>query len=186
MRAASHPAPPMDDPDWLPRIDRAAPRGPEELMALALEVALASARHGGGPFGALVADADGRVLAVGWNAVLALRDSTAHAEIVALRRAQQERGSHHLAGCTLYTSCAPCIQCYGAIYWSGLARVCSAARKEDAEAIGFDEGPPMDGLWAHARAAKGIEHVRDFLRGERALLPLRTYAERGGVNYSRE
>ena len=174
----------MDAPDWLPAFDRRAPLAPEALMALALDIALASARHGGGPFGAVVADAEGRVVEVGWNRVLAAHDSTAHAEVVALRRAQQRLATHHLAGCALYTSCAPCIQCYGAIYWSGLSRVYSAARKEDAERIGFDEGPPMDGLWAHAREAKGIDHVADFLRDERALRPLREYAESGGVNYS--
>lgn len=154
-------------------------------MALAVDVAIASARNGGGPFGAVVADREGRPIALGWNAVLASVDSTAHAEVVALRRAERAIGSHFLEGCALYTSCAPCIQCFGAIYWSGIARVASAARKEDAEAIGFDEGPPMRELWAHARAAKGIEHVADFQRDERALLPMRIYAESGGANYSR-
>lgn len=175
----------MDLPAWLPPIDRERPRAPDELMRLAQDVALASARNGGGPFGALVADPQGRVLGVGWNAVLATRDSTAHAEVVALRAAQQGLATHHLSGCALYTSCAPCIQCYGAVYWSGIAKVYSSARKEDAEAIGFDEGPPMAGLWAHAREAKGIEHVEGFLRDEGALLPLRVYAESGGANYSR-
>lgn len=175
----------MADPAWLPALETDARRSPEQLMTLALDVALVSARNGGGPFGAVVADAQGRAVALGWNAVLSSVDSTAHAEIVAMRRAQRAIGSHHLGGCSLYTSCAPCIQCFGAIYWSGLAKVYSAARKEDAEAIGFDEGPPTEGLWAHAQAAKGIEHAADFLRDDRALLPLRVYAESGGVNYSR-
>lgn len=175
----------MPDPPWLPPFDAARPLSPEASMSLALDVALASAQNGGGPFGAVVADPRGRPVAVGWNAVLASVDSTAHAEIVAMRRAQQALGTHFLADCSLYTSCAPCIQCFGAIYWSGLARVFSAARKEDAEAIGFDEGPPMADLWTHARAAKRIEHKTDFLRDERALLPMRVYAERGGANYSR-
>lgn len=154
-------------------------------MTLALEIALASARNGGGPFGAVLADPEGTPLEVGWNAVLAARDSTAHAEIVAMRAAQKRLATHRLDGCTLYASCAPCIQCFGAIYWSGIAKIYSAARKEDAESIGFDEGPPMAELWSHARRAKGIEHVTEFLRDERALLPLRVYAESGGVNYSR-
>lgn len=174
----------MDDPRWLPRLDP-TPLAPDELMRLAQEVALASAENGGGPFGAVVADARGVPLALGWNDVLRARDSTAHAEIVAMRRAEAALGTHRLEGCTLYTSCAPCIQCFGAIYWSGLAQVFSSARKEDAESIGFDEGPPLEGLWAHARASKGLEHVRDHLRDERALLPLRRYRERGGVDYGR-
>lgn len=155
-------------------------------MRLAIDIALASARGGGGPFGAVVADAAGRVIEVGWNDVLASHDSTAHAEIVALRRAQAKLATHRLDGCVVYSSCAPCIQCHGALFWSGVAGVYASARKEDAEAIGFEEGPRMDDLWAHAWATKGIEYTPDFLRDERALEPLRVYAARGGVNYSRE
>ena len=176
----------MPEPRWLPRIDQATPLDADALMSLALDVALASARHGGGPFGAVVADAEGRVLGIGWNRVISTHDSTAHAEVVALRRAQQKRGSHRLERCQLFTSCAPCIQCFGAVYWSGVDAVYAAARKEDAEAIGFDEGPPMDELWRHAASAKGIRYVADFRRDERALAPLQAYAAAGGVNYSVE
>lgn len=153
-------------------------------MGLAIDIAIASAKNGGGPFGAVVADARGRLVGVGWNAVIATNDSTAHAEIVAMRRAQTRLGAHRLEGHALYTSCAPCVQCYGAIYWSGITKVYAAARKADAETIGFDEGPPLDALWTHARAARGIEYIPDFQRDERALLPLRIYREAGGVDYS--
>lgn len=173
----------MTDPEWLPRTQRRA-MPPEALMALAVDVALASARNGGGPFGAVIADANGQPVALGWNQVLATHDSTAHAEIVAMRRAEQQLATHRLEGLALFTSCAPCIQCFGAIYWSGIARVYAAARKADAETIGFDEGPPMEALWEHARAARGIAYVPDFQRDERALAPLRVYRERGGVDYS--
>lgn len=152
-------------------------------MALALDVALASAEHGGGPFGAVVADRAGRVVDVGWNQVLLEKDSTAHAEVVALRRAQRHLATHALHGHVLHASCAPCIQCYGALYWSGVSTVYAAARREDAEALGFDEGPPMEGLWAHARHAKGIAYVPDFQRDERALAPLLAYRRSGGVTY---
>lgn len=154
-------------------------------MDLALRIALESARHGGGPFGAVVADAQGRVVEVGWNQVVASHDSTAHAEVVAIRRAQAKLGTHRLDGHALYTSCAPCIQCFGAIYWSGLARVVASARKEDAEAIGFEEGPMDGALWARALSEKGIAYEPDVRRDEAALEPFRVYARRGGTNYSR-
>ena len=173
----------MQDPEWLPAFDRASTRGPEAHMALAIDIALASAARGGGPFGAVVADAAGHVIDVGWNEVVASHDSTAHAEVVALRRAQRRLATHTLAGCAMYASCAPCIQCYGALYWSGISKVYAAARKADAEAIGFDEGPPMEGLWAHAARAKGIGYVADFGRDERALAPLRAFREAGGARY---
>ena len=172
----------MTDPSWLPPLDA---QGPAAFMSLAIEIALQSARHGGGPFGAVVADAQGRLVEVGWNQVVASRDSTAHAEIVAIRRAEAKLGTHRLDGCTLYTSCAPCIQCFGAIYWSGLARVVASARQEDAEAIGFEEGPMNDALWSRALAEKGILYEGDVLRDEQALAPFRAYAQAGGRNYSR-
>lgn len=153
-------------------------------MALAIDIALASARNGGGPFGAVIADGQGRVVEVGWNQVVASHDSTAHAEIVAMRRAQTRKASHLLPGHALYTSCAPCIQCYGAIYWSGVTRVYAAASKADAEALGFDEGPAMDALWKHATQARGITFVPDFQRDAHALLPFKTYREVGGIDYS--
>lgn len=158
---------------------------PADLIRRAVDLALRSVEQGGGPFGALVARPDGRVVAEGWNRVVELHDSTAHAEVVALRAAQQALGTHRLDGLVLYSSCAPCIQCYGAIYWSGLSHVYACATKEDAEAIGFEEGPPMEALWAHAREAKGIEYVPRYGRDEAALAPLRAYARRGGRNYSR-
>lgn len=158
---------------------------PQDLMRRAVALALESARTGGGPFGALVARPDGRVVAEGANRVIAAKDSTAHAEIVALRAAQQALGTHRLDGMVLYTSCAPCIQCYGAIYWSGVTHVFACATKEDAESLGFEEGPPMDDLWEHAQKAKGIEYVPRFGRDEAALAPFKEYARRGGENYSR-
>lgn len=154
-------------------------------MRRAVDLAMESVLAGGGPFGAIVATQAGEIVADGVNRVLAEHDSTAHAEIVAMRAAQAKLGTHRLDGLVLYTSCAPCIQCFGAIYWSGLARVYASATKEDAEGIGFEEGPPMDALWTHARSAKGIEYVPRFNRDERAVAPLREYAKRGGTNYSR-
>lgn len=153
-------------------------------MALALDIALASARNGGGPFGAVVCDPEGRVVDVGWNQVVATNDSTAHAEIVAMRRAQSRIGAHLLTGHSLYTSCAPCIQCFGAIYWSGLGTVYAAARKADAEALGFDEGPPMQELWHEAKRARGVTLVSDFQRDARAQAPFAAYRAAGGIDYS--
>ena len=69
----------------------------------------------GGPFGAIVARDDGLV-ARGWNTVTSTHDPTAHAEIVAIRRACTVLGTFRLAGCTLYSSCEPCPMCLAAAY----------------------------------------------------------------------
>ena len=112
---------------------------PDELMGRAVDEALRSAvAPGGGPFGALVAR-DGEVIATGRNAVVARRDPTAHAEIVAIRAACTALESFQLAGCDLYASCEPCPMCLGAIYWARPRAVYYAATRADAAAAGFDD-----------------------------------------------
>jgi guanine deaminase len=94
--------------------------------------------HGGhgGPFGALVARGD-VVIAEGWNRVTSTNDPTAHAEIVALRRAAEKLGHFHLEGCVLYASCEPCPMCLGAAYWAKVDAVFFAATRHDAAQAGF-------------------------------------------------
>ena len=94
--------------------------------------------HNGGPFGAVVVK-DGKVIAEGWNQVTASCDPTAHAEVVAIRKACQVLGDFSLVGCQLYSSCEPCPMCLAASYWARLDAVYFAASREDAAAIGFDD-----------------------------------------------
>jgi len=108
------------------------------LMQQAIELAADNVRRGGGPFGALVVR-DGIVIASGTNQVTRCNDSTAHAEIVAIREACRVLGDFQLSGCELYTSCEPCPMCLGAIYWARPERVFFAATHEDAAAAGFDD-----------------------------------------------
>jgi tRNA(Arg) A34 adenosine deaminase TadA len=175
-------------PSWLEGVVALDQRFVSEaaVMDAAVGVALANARRGHGPFGAVVVDRDLRAVEVGWNNVVESRDSTAHAEVHALRRAEARLGTHQLRGrgLSLFASCAPCIQCYGAIYWSGVGRVLWAAGKEDAEAIGFLEGPVSADLWAVAARERGIESAPGFHLTPAAREPFRAYRERGGVNYS--
>jgi len=91
----------------------------------------------GGPFGALIVDENGQILAVASNSVLRDHDPTAHAEINAIRQAGIAKGTHDLSGCVLYTTCYPCPMCMGAILWSNIRKVVYGCRKEDAGAIGF-------------------------------------------------
>ena len=92
----------------------------------------------GGPFGAVIVR-DGTVIAEGWNEVTSTHDPTAHAEVVAIRRATAALGSFSLDGATIYASCEPCPMCFGAIYWAHLQRLVYAATAADAKAAGFDD-----------------------------------------------
>ena len=108
-------------------------------MQEAVEMAIENVRAGrGGPFAALVVR-DGEVVARGTNLVTSSQDPTAHAEVVAIRRACRSLNTFQLDGCDLYTSCEPCPMCLGAIYWARLDRVFYAGTREDAAAAGFDD-----------------------------------------------
>jgi tRNA(Arg) A34 adenosine deaminase TadA len=108
-------------------------------MREAIRLALRSVRKGqGGPFGAVIVQR-GRVIARGMNSVTSGNDPTAHAEIVAIRRASRRLGAFRLADCELYTSCEPCPMCLAAIYWARIPVVYYANTKKDAAAIGFDD-----------------------------------------------
>lgn len=113
-----------------------------DIVLLSAAVAL-SRRHmesgAGGPFGAVIADASGRIVAEGWNCVTSDNDPTAHAEVSAIRRACTALGRFDLRGYTLYSSCEPCPMCLAATYWARLDRLVFANTREDAAAIGFDD-----------------------------------------------
>ena len=104
----------------------------------AVALAVANVADGGGPFGALVVR-DGELLAEGTNRVTPDLDPTAHAEVIAIRRACAELGEFSLTGCTLYTSCEPCPLCVSASLWARLDRVVYAADRDDAARGGFDD-----------------------------------------------
>lgn len=123
-------------------------------MQRAISLATENVRSGaGGPFGALVVK-DGIIIAEGANAVTATNDPTAHAEVVAIRRACTALNSHQLDGCEIYSSCEPCPMCLGAIYWARPAAVYYANTRSEAAGAGFDDSFIYDqvSLAPHLRA----------------------------------
>jgi len=92
----------------------------------------------GGPFGAVIVK-EGEIIAEANNKVTASNDPTAHAEVVAIRKACEKLQDFQLENCILYTSCEPCPMCLGAIYWARPKKVYYALTREDAAKIGFDD-----------------------------------------------
>src|SRR5690554_1441830 len=91
-------------------------------MARALELASLAARAGEVPVGAVVVK-DGRVIAEAHNAPRELTDPTAHAEVLALRRAAMAIASDRLEGCELWVTLEPCAMCAGAIVHARIGRL---------------------------------------------------------------
>jgi len=109
------------------------------FMERAIQLSIEGVRSGrGGPFGAVIVK-DGKIVAEGANQVTSTNDPTAHAEVLAIRRACEKLGVFELKDCEIYTSCEPCPMCLGAIYWARLARIYFANTANDAAKFGFDD-----------------------------------------------
>ncbi|MEE2971728.1 MAG: nucleoside deaminase [Planctomycetota bacterium] len=116
----------------------------QRAIALAREVSLE--RGEAGPFGCVIVK-EGEIVAEGVNRVLIDHDPTAHGEMVALRAACRALGTHHLGGCTVYTSSEPCPMCYAACWWARVDAIRCASTIDDAHRYGhFDDRPILDAL----------------------------------------
>ena len=109
------------------------------FMKKASDLATESVKRGSGPFGCVITSMDYEEIAEGNNQVTESKDPTAHAEIVAIRRACKKLDTFDLSGCRLFSSCEPCPMCLSAIYWSRIQHVSYGNTREDAANIGFDD-----------------------------------------------
>jgi tRNA(Arg) A34 adenosine deaminase TadA len=170
--------------DWTRRYGTA-----EDRMRLPIRLARRNVELGtGGPFGAAIFESSsGALVAAGVNAVERMGNCVLHAEIMAIMLAQRRHRSHSLASPglpdhELFTTCEPCAMCIGAALWSGVKRLICAATRDDAMAIGFDEGPVFPESYRYLER-RGVNVVRRVLRAEAAAV-LREYADRGGLIYT--
>ncbi|HPR62865.1 MAG TPA: nucleoside deaminase [Thermoanaerobaculia bacterium] len=111
-----------------------------QFMKCAIDAAGKGILRGQTPFGACIVK-DGNVIVSAHNRVWESRDITAHAEVVAIRKACRILDSIHLEGCSIYSTCEPCPMCFSAIHWARVDRIVFGASIEDAEMAGFNELP---------------------------------------------
>ena len=178
-------------PGWVERHLKNAPKtfpDIEAKMRFVIDLSRQNIEQkAGGPFAAAVFDENGCLIAPGVNIVMTSNCSVLHAEIMAIALAQKALGRYDLSDggklrYDLYATTEPCAMCFGAVPWSGVRRLVCGARSEDAQKIGFDEGPKLS-AWVDALAARGIEVVRDLLRKE-ATAVFKAYRASGGVIYN--
>jgi len=103
-------------------------------MRYALNRAIEAGERGEVPVGAIVV-VDGEVIAEGFNQPIATNDPTAHAEIVAIRRAAALLGNYRLTDASLYVTIEPCQMCVGAMIHARIARLIYGAQEPKAGAI---------------------------------------------------
>ena len=142
-------------------------------MERALDLARRAEEEGEVPVGAVVVNEDG-LQGAGWNRNIALRDPSAHAEIMALRDAGRRLGNHRLPGCTLYVTLEPCAMCVSAAIHARLERLVFGAPDPKTGAMGGAFSLPD--LHAHNHrmshrggllAERSAELLQEFFRGRR-------------------
>ncbi|HOK04921.1 MAG TPA: nucleoside deaminase [Victivallales bacterium] len=110
-----------------------------KFMLEARNEAMKAVKSGdGGPFGAIIVK-NGKIISKAHNMVIALNDPTAHAEVLAIRKACQKLKSYSLTECEIFSSCEPCPMCLSAIYWARIPKLYYGCTRDDAEKIGFDD-----------------------------------------------
>lgn len=114
----------------------------EHYMQQALKEARQAFDEDEVPIGAVIVMND-HIIARGHNQTERLKDSTAHAEIIALTSAFNHLGSKYLPEATLFVTIEPCLMCAGALYWSKIGRIVYGA---DDEKNGYRRGMPVSSL----------------------------------------
>lgn len=108
------------------------------FMQLAIKKARQGILQGQTPFGCCIIK-NKKIIALAHNQVWKTTDSTAHAEIIALRQACKKLKTVDLSGCTLYGTCEPCPMCFAASHWAKISKIVYGAAIADAKKAGFNE-----------------------------------------------
>lgn len=160
------------------------PTSDQRWMGEALRAARASARRGEIPVGAVVVRGE-RPLARGGNRTVAARDPSAHAEIVALRRASRRNGNHRLVGATLYVTLEPCSMCLGAMIQARILRLVYGAADPKGGGIWLLDLPEYARRANHqfpvragVRAGESADLLRGFFRRRRGSVGAKMAAKR--------
>jgi tRNA(adenine34) deaminase len=125
------------------------------FMNAALVEAAKAAAEGEVPVGAVVVR-DGKVIARGHNRPIKTSDPTAHAEVVALRRAARKAGNYRLADCDLYVTVEPCAMCLGALVQARVRRLVFGASDPKAGAVSSVMAFPFDRLNHRPEVVAGV------------------------------
>lgn len=152
----------------------------EYFMRLALDEARLARAANEVPVGAVVVRA-GEVIGAGWNQPISTLDPTAHAEIVALRKAAKRLGNYRLNGCTLYVTVEPCAMCTGAIFHARISRVVYGAPEPKTGVAGS-----VLNLYAEPRLNHHAQIVGGVLAAECGALVSGFFAERRKSQKTRE
>lgn len=135
-----------------------------DFMALAIEKTRKGILKKQTPFGACIA-CKGKVVSCEHNTVWKSTDSTAHAEVNAIRKACKKLKTIDLSGCTIYSTCEPCPMCFSAIHWARIGKIVYGASIADARKAGFHELEISDFKMKQISKSR-IKIVKGFMKEE--------------------
>jgi len=107
-----------------------------EYMRLALDQARQAFSHGDVPVGAIIVDKEGKIIASSFNEREAMHDSTAHAEILCIKKACEALGTWRLSGCSMFVTVEPCPMCSGGLINSRIENVYIGVKNSKSGAFG--------------------------------------------------
>jgi len=143
----------------------------EYFMKMALKEAEKAFQEDEVPVGAVVVQ-EGSIIARGYNMVEKLKDSTAHAEIIALTSAFNAMGSKYLPDATLYVTVEPCLMCAGALHWSKIGKIVWGAEdiKNGHQVYTQERNPfhPKTQLLTGLLAEEAASLMKAFFRSKRS------------------
>ncbi|RWZ58151.1 nucleoside deaminase [Halobacillus fulvus] len=131
----------------------------DKWLKRALELAVQNVEEGGHPFGAVLVKED-RIVAEGVNELHLKHDVSGHAELVAIRKAQEEWETTDLSDCVMYASGEPCPMCMTAIYFSNIPKVIYAQSVEEAMDVGLSAGGKVYKELTMPKEKRSIEMLR--------------------------
>ena len=135
-----------------------------DFMRLAIQSAWQGVEKGEMPFGACIVK-KGQVVSVAHNSAKTNMDTTAHAEVQAIREASRRLKALELTDCVIYSTCEPCPMCFTACVWAKVGRIVYACRIEDAERVGIRQ-VPISSARMNQLGQSDVEVIGDVLREE--------------------
>lgn len=131
----------------------------DTFMKRAVELAINNVKEGGQPFGAVLVK-DNEAISEGVNELHVKYDVSGHAELIAIRKAQDLFQTNDLSGFTMYASGEPCPMCMAAIYFSGIEKVYYCGAVEDALSVGLGKSSNVYKELSRPREERMVEIIQ--------------------------
>lgn len=131
----------------------------DQFMKRAVELAVENVQNGGQPFGAVLVK-NGKIITEGVNELHVKQDISGHAELLAIRRAQEQLQTNDLSGFTMYASGFPCPMCFAAMNFAGIEKAFYCASLDEAKTVGLGKSALIYEELQKSQEERSFEMIR--------------------------